>query len=734
MVNTKKNNKKSSKNKTKKNIIASIEENRFPKTKGNRSTIMTNLYEKAIKEYETKSPKQIENKSINSVLKEKVFKLTNLLHEKNIKQKPTQDFYTYANLIWLNKMNKKHVSNYFTQFDNFRVTQDKVYGEVIGYVKDYVKKNKSKKAKELNNMYLSLKNLNENSLEKNIHNMIKEIDDYRSDPQNLWKFLANISKNEVIKFASPLGWSLEADQKDSKHYANYIAGPEVGLYDLDIYFQTKPEHKLIKKEYVEFIDHVFKTCIGKDHTLKGSDIFDIEYEMINSYGCTEVKEDIENTYNKLSHNEAFNKYGFDWNTFSKELGYKKCPKFFITSNLNYLYCVSKSLKDDWTSSKWRSYWIYIHLIQMIRFHKKWRNIYYEYFEKKLSGQRVMFPEDLYPVFGLSVAFNTFLTKEYIKNNYRSDYVNYAKKMANNLREIFINKIKENTWLSPKTKKFAEKKLRFIEFQIAAPPKLREDPLLNYDKSDPWNNMIKISKWRVNQAVHLNGKTIIDIPEIDWKIFKITGSQAYIVNAYYMPIYNRIYVPLGYLQKPFIDLEDTGIEYNLANIGFTIAHELGHCLDDVGSKYDNHGNLKNWWTPSDKKHYEEIIKNVNKQYKQFMSYDKIDADTSLYIGENMADISGMGLCNDYLILYHAVKNNFEGIALTYLSFKIFYNHYAVSQRQHINKDAFAVQLKTNPHPMDKYRTNCPLARTKMFKDIYRVKKDDEMYWSESNMIW
>ena len=55
MVNTKKN-KKSSKNKTKKNIIASIEENSFPKTKVNRSTIMTNLYEKAIKEHKAKLP------------------------------------------------------------------------------------------------------------------------------------------------------------------------------------------------------------------------------------------------------------------------------------------------------------------------------------------------------------------------------------------------------------------------------------------------------------------------------------------------------------------------------------------------------------------------------------------------------------------------------------------------------------------------------------------------------
>ena len=94
-------------------------------------------------------------------------------------------------------------------------------------------------------------------------------------------------------------------------------------------------------------------------------------------------------------------------------------------------------------------------------------------------------------------------------------------------------------------------------------------------------------------------------------------------------------------------------------------------------------------------------------------------------------------NIYLDLYNDLNNKkLQNRKIIYGInwFKIFYNHYAVSQRQHINKDAFAVQLKTNPHPMDKYRTNCPLARTKMFKDIYRVKKGDEMYWYESNMIW
>ena len=77
--------------------------------------------------------------------------------------------------------------------------------------------------------------------------------------------------------------------------------------------------------------------------------------------------------------------------------------------------------------------------------------------------------------------------------------------------------------------------------------------------------------------------------------KMIGKQSYIVNAYYTPTENSIYIPLAYLQKPFIDLEERGIEYNLAHIGYTLGHEMSHCLDDLGSKYDEKGNLHKFTT-------------------------------------------------------------------------------------------------------------------------------------------
>jgi putative endopeptidase len=189
-------------------------------------------------------------------------------------------------------------------------------------------------------------------------------------------------------------------------------------------------------------------------------------------------------------------------------------------------------------------------------------------------------------------------------------------------------------------------------------------------------MLKIFKWRTNKFVSLNNKPIVEYSIVDWKTFQLNGTQTYVVNAFYVPTFNRIFLPLAYLQRPFIDLEDRGIEYNLANLGYVIAHEFSHSLDVIGSKYDYNGNLKNWWTNEDKKKYQKLVNDVNAQYKKFMSYDKLYPNVELYIGENIADITGIALCNDYLMLYHSVKENLESVSTTFLSLKTFYNYYAI----------------------------------------------------------
>jgi len=59
---------------------------------------------------------------------------------------------------------------------------------------------------------------------------------------------------------------------------------------------------------------------------------------------------------------------------------------------------------------------------------------------------------------------------------------------------------------------------------------------------------------------------------------------------------------------------------------------------------------------------------------------------------------------------------------------------VQGRQQIADAAIKAQLKVNPHPLDKYRVNCPLARLELFRSIYNIKKGDKMYWHSTDTIW
>ena len=559
--------------------------------------------------------------------------------------------------------------------------------------------------------------------------------------EDMFYFFGKVNQNEIVSWGCPIVWNVFRDQKNVNKYISIISAPQLTIYDYEIYIEdteedqeTRKYKKEFKTKYLEFIYTIFYLCLGKNHGLNAIDVWDCEYDILTALGCDTIKDDNKDGYNVLTKEEAI-KYGFDWEIMAKSIGYKNVPNKFICTSKNYLKCIIETLKKDeaWKSPKWRTYYLYFELRQMMRFHSDWRIAYYEFHEKFIKGQPVPYPKEIYPVFGLSLCFNTFLTNEYIERNKKQQYIDYVHNMGQDLLTVYKRIIRRNTWLSPSTKKAALLKLENIKLEIGSPKILRDDPILDYSNDNAYYNLQLIALWRANKLIELDGKSSdVDIPVIDWQEFKMVGKQSYIVNAYYTPTENSIYVPLAYLQKPFIDLDERGIEYNLAYIGYTLSHEMSHCLDDLGSKYDERGNLHNWWTKRDRSRFNKKVKNVIQQYETFAGYDGIKMDASLSTGENLADISGLAICQEYLRDFQ--DKNDDIVPIRYLSFQAFFVYLAVEARQKIFDEAVKAQLKTNPHPMDKYRTNCPLARLKLFRSLYNIKKEDKMYWPSTDTIW
>jgi len=659
-------------------------------------------------------------------------------------EKMRNNFYGYANDVWFKEHDiEKGEKKYYVQHDEFRFTQEKVYYTLMGYVHDFIKANpRDKTAQALSAVYRSLTTNTQAKFKKRVAIAVDDVDQALAK-NDMYAWLAYLNCNETIKWSVPVQWISTVDEKNVKVYMSHLMSAQLGIYDYLIYLEdnkddaaTQTYKKKVKRNYLAYIDEVFKACLGPAaaKNYKATDIWEVEIQILMAMNCAPDLKDDPDGYNKVNNQELERLCDFDWPTFAKHLGFApaRVPKNVIVGSLNALKCTTAMLKENWNTPAWRTYWIFIQLKQMIRFEVTHREIHYRFYNKFLEGQPVIMPKEIYAIFGLSMLFNAFLSELYAKFNYNALYVEYIKHLTGDMKALFIKKIERNTWLSPKTKVTALRKLQKLEIFVGLPVDLRREPLFSYEADDPVGNIGKLLLWKHKKTIELEGKGVIDAPEIDWQIFKLTGTQCYIVNAFYRSISNSIYIPLAYIQKPFVDLDNRGLEYNLVYIGYTLGHELSHCLDNTGSRFDENGNLNNWWTPEDRKKFQAKVDDVTKQYELFAKRDGIKFNASIGVGENLADISGYALIEEYL-MDHQVIND-EDVKLKKINLAKLYLNLAVQGRQLVYKGAVKAQLKMNPHPMEKYRINCPLARMELFRTIFGVRKGDQMWWHNTDTIW
>ena len=341
-------------------------------------------------------------------------------------KKVKNDYYSYVNDEWFNQNDIEEKSNYYVQFDSFRIVQEQVYYKLISYVKDYIKEHpKDKKAIALNNVYKSLSN---NTIKKTLIHVDAVINELAGfvERDDMYGLLAMVNSNETISWCSPIQWTLRPDEKNVKQYISHLDTGRLGIYDYSIYIDMPTDDneiskykKLVRKEYLHYIGEVFKILLGPSKAAKYNpqDIIDIEISMMMALGCDENIKSDPNYYNKISAHELETKYDFDWTTFTQKLGYTETPKNIVVGDLNSIKCMTRLFKENWKTEQWQTYWLFIQFKQMIRFEDSMRSVHYDFYNKFLEGQPAQMPSEIYPIFGISLLFNTFLSEQYVAHNY-----------------------------------------------------------------------------------------------------------------------------------------------------------------------------------------------------------------------------------------------------------------------------------------------------------------------------
>jgi predicted metalloendopeptidase len=287
-------------------------------------------------------------------------------------------------------------------------------------------------------------------------------------------------------------------------------------------------------------------------------------------------------------------------------------------------------------------------------------------------------------------------------------------LVNNLLAAFRDSIDTLDWMGPETKKQAQAKLATFKPYIAYPDKWRDYSALQTKKDDLVGNVHRAHSFAFQRGINKLG-TPVDRDE--WSMTPQT------VNASYSPVRNSITFPAAILQPPFFDPKaDDAVNYG--GIGAVIGHEISHGFDDQGSKYDEAGNLRDWWTKEDRANFSAKTAVLVKQYSALSPLKGYNVNGELTLGENIGDNSGLA------IAYKAYQKSLGGKAAPvmdgFTGEQRFYMGWGQVWRNKYRDAALMVQLKTDPHTPGQLRPNGAVVNQPGFYSAFDVKPGDKLY--------
>lgn len=299
------------------------------------------------------------------------------------------------------------------------------------------------------------------------------------------------------------------------------------------------------------------------------------------------------------------------------------------------------------------------------------------------------------------------------------------KMVDALEKSLNQDIGELPWMTPETKKQALIKLAAIRNKIGYPDKWRDYSKLTVERGDLLGNVLRAGEFESNRQLEKIGKPV---DKMEW------GMTPPTVNAYYNGSNNEIVFPAGILQPPFFDnsMDDP---VNLGGIGLVIGHELTHGFDDEGRKFDAKGNLRDWWTETDAKAFEQRAACIDKEYSGFVSIDELHLNGKLTLGENTADNGGarialMALHDLMAQSKQSVNEKVDG----YTPDQRYFLGFARVWCENNTPELLRLGVRTDPHSPGRWRVNGVVQNMPEFRQAFGCKAGQPMAPVNACRVW
>ncbi|KAH9905849.1 Metalloprotease [Xylariomycetidae sp. FL2044] len=252
-------------------------------------------------------------------------------------------------------------------------------------------------------------------------------------------------------------------------------------------------------------------------------------------------------------------------------------------------------------------------------------------------------------------------KFFLDAKYSREKLESVTSIAEADREAFLKRVDAADWLDEESRKLVKTKINDLIANIG----------YNGDDPDAWNatslrqwyegvnitdsffsNALSIRKWAAGKSW---SSLLEPVNRHQWHFANV---QPWIVNARAVREKGFIMVPAGAQQQGWFDLNvPKYLQYG--SLGYIIAHELAHHLDDLGSQWDEGMRLREWWPEQTRAAFDERAQCVVDHYAQIpvrlpdntallvdpATNATLHVNGTLTLSENIADISGLNVAFD-----------------------------------------------------------------------------------------
>ena len=635
--------------------------------------------------------------------------------------KPGDDFFAYVNGKWIAE---NEIPADRSRYGAFDILRDKSDEDVKAIIEEAsaTENEEGSDQQRVGDLYLSFQDFETRNAKG-----ISPLDPYLVQIDGL------TSKDEVfaffgvaarLGFNAPVGLFAYADAKNPGINAMYLSQGGIGLPEREYYFKDDEKSEALREQYKQLIADIHAMAGWALDSETIATIYGVEETIAQAHMTKEATRNFANNYTRYEQDELSNLVpDVAWGAFLGAFGLPE-PGYLVSVTTPFFEQLGPIL-DEVTLDDWKHYlrWQLLNS-QASRLSRDLDNRDFEFYGKALRGSEEQRPDWKRAVGVVDAGLGELVGKVYVEKHFPPEAKARMDVLVANLVKAYQDSVKALDWMSEETKAEALDKLSKFEPKIGYPNNFRAYEGVTIARDDYFGNLMRIREADVERDISRHGGPV---DRDEW------GMNPQTVNAYYTPVLNQIVFPAAILQPPFFDLAaDEAINYGA--IGAVIGHEIGHGVDDQGSKFDGDGNIRNWWTDADRAEFEARTDALVGQYDSYYPFPDLHVNGTFTLGENIGDLGGISIA---LKAYQAslegqeapVIGGFSGTQRVFIGFGRVW-------RSKIRDEALRTQIATDPHSPGVYRANGSVRNVPQWYEAFGVTESHGLYLApeERVKIW